>query len=341
MQTMWNSQEKKKLKHTKFYSILDSSIDLTSEEARDNFLKRSVHLLKEDALTDKQYRQEDIQELMSKLLEDEPDKLFRGYFRDTSDVPTCDNNRVNDEIDFVESLIDRDTSIVHSFKIDLILEEFAGELAHIAPILPGNWKRREVASTLLIATYFFRLPEFELFHFDPSFPRPPLEPLDVEICLHFEPDALVIDNFNELNDDQRGSEIECSQRMLKMTIPFTFVFGLVSVSYLPQGFSFNLAPGRLKIRIFDPDISLVRWHLFGMELSCGFNVYPNISESPIVDFFSICFPRTINSGSTITDFGRYGSQEKEKIKTNRRKPSSLGRTECKGKTNSSQDAFGI
>ncbi|GJX46248.1 hypothetical protein Tco_0271438 [Tanacetum coccineum] len=35
--------------------------------------------------------------------------------------------------------------------------------------------------------------EFESFHFDPSFPRPPPEPPDVEICLHFEPDAPVID----------------------------------------------------------------------------------------------------------------------------------------------------
>ncbi|GKC47198.1 hypothetical protein Tco_1064920 [Tanacetum coccineum] len=54
------------------------------------------------------------------------------------------------------------------------------------------------------------LPEFESFHFDPSFLRPPPEPSDVEICLHFEPDAPVIDNFNELNDDQRGSEIDFS-----------------------------------------------------------------------------------------------------------------------------------
>ncbi|GJT34270.1 hypothetical protein Tco_0924689 [Tanacetum coccineum] len=51
------------------------------------------------------------------------------------------------------------------------------------------------------------LPEFESFHFDPSFPRPPPEPPDVEICLYFEPDAPVIDNFNELNDDQRGMKI--------------------------------------------------------------------------------------------------------------------------------------
>ncbi|GKF73107.1 hypothetical protein Tco_0219439, partial [Tanacetum coccineum] len=55
------------------------------------------------------------------------------------------------------------------------------------------------------------LPEFESFHFDPSFPRPPPESPDVEICLHFEPDAPVIDNFNKLNDDQRGSEIDFSE----------------------------------------------------------------------------------------------------------------------------------
>ncbi|GKF87985.1 hypothetical protein Tco_0258862, partial [Tanacetum coccineum] len=41
------------------------------------------------------------------------------------------------EIDFVESLINRDTSIDHSSKIDPILEEFADELAHIAPIPTG------------------------------------------------------------------------------------------------------------------------------------------------------------------------------------------------------------
>ncbi|GKF99940.1 hypothetical protein Tco_0301631, partial [Tanacetum coccineum] len=59
---------------------------------------------------------------------------FEGIFDDTCDVPTCDNNRVNVESDLV---INRDTSIVHSSKIDPILEEFAGELTHIAPVPPG------------------------------------------------------------------------------------------------------------------------------------------------------------------------------------------------------------
>ncbi|GJW26844.1 hypothetical protein Tco_0040655 [Tanacetum coccineum] len=62
---------------------------------------------------------------------------FEGISDDTCDVPTCDNNCINAESDLVESLINRDTSIVHSSKIDPILEEFAGELAHIAPIPPG------------------------------------------------------------------------------------------------------------------------------------------------------------------------------------------------------------
>ncbi|GKD74713.1 hypothetical protein Tco_1332995, partial [Tanacetum coccineum] len=60
-----------------------------------------------------------------------------GISDDTSDVPNCDDIRVNVESELVESLINRDTSIVYSSKIDPILKEFAGELAHITPILPG------------------------------------------------------------------------------------------------------------------------------------------------------------------------------------------------------------
>ncbi|GJW00593.1 hypothetical protein Tco_1555844 [Tanacetum coccineum] len=62
---------------------------------------------------------------------------FEGMSDDTSNVPTCDNNCVNVESDFMESLINRDTLIVYSSKIDPILEEFADKLAHIAPIPSG------------------------------------------------------------------------------------------------------------------------------------------------------------------------------------------------------------
>ncbi|GKE97798.1 hypothetical protein Tco_0021149, partial [Tanacetum coccineum] len=62
---------------------------------------------------------------------------FEGISDDSCDVPICDIGRINVESDFVESLINRDTSIDFSSKIDPIFEEFADELAHIAPIPPG------------------------------------------------------------------------------------------------------------------------------------------------------------------------------------------------------------
>ncbi|GJT47550.1 hypothetical protein Tco_0956265 [Tanacetum coccineum] len=61
------------------------------------------------------------------------------------------------------------------------------------------------------------LPEFESFHFDPSFPRPPPELPDVEICLNFKPETAVINNFDELNEDEcfdpGGGEIDVSQNV--------------------------------------------------------------------------------------------------------------------------------
>ncbi|GKD47146.1 hypothetical protein Tco_1271791 [Tanacetum coccineum] len=191
---------------------------------------------------------------------------FEGISDDTSDVPNCDNV----ESDFVESLINRDTSIVYSSKIDPILEEFVGELAHIAPIPPGiveadfdpnddtssdddSFKNIEYVdatpsyselvndvdqeekndhteetrsgSTTTHANYslpendsflfeiepnqevlisidnsnnfLLGLPEFESFHFDPSFPRPPPDPPDVR--LDFKPDTVMRNNedFNQ------------------------------------------------------------------------------------------------------------------------------------------------
>ncbi|GJY60959.1 hypothetical protein Tco_0461616 [Tanacetum coccineum] len=280
---------------------------------------------------------------------------FEGIFDDTSDVPICDNNCVNVESDFVESLINRDTSIVHSSKIDPILEEFAGELAHIAPILPGiveadpdddtssddddfedieyvsfeevneidqEEKEFDLDDILQIQDVILRerllkisclitnieslkdnptpipvtdsdssdtflshsdnslpefesfsdhteetrsgsttthanysLPEYESFHFDnPSFSRPPPEPPDVEICLYFEPDAPVIVNFNELNDDQRGSDIVFSQNV-EDDDSFTFVIRtfLPFLTY-PEVSLLSCSTGS-EDTIFDPGIS--------------------------------------------------------------------------------------
>ncbi|GJY87187.1 ribonuclease H-like domain-containing protein [Tanacetum coccineum] len=103
------------------------------------------------------------------------------------------------------------------------------------------------------------LPEFESFHFDPSFPRPPLEPPDVEICLYFEPDAPVINNFDVLNNDesfdQRGSEIDFSQNVEEDdSFTFTIRTFLPFVTY-PEASPLSCSTGS-EDTIFDPGISI-------------------------------------------------------------------------------------
>ncbi|GJR95835.1 hypothetical protein Tco_0268009 [Tanacetum coccineum] len=70
------------------------------------------------------------------------------------------------------------------------------------------------------------LPEFESFHFVPSFPRPPPEPPDVKICFDFKPNTVVKNDFDKLNDDDYfdpgGGEIVVSQNV-EDDDSFTFV----------------------------------------------------------------------------------------------------------------------
>ncbi|GJZ77709.1 hypothetical protein Tco_0642381, partial [Tanacetum coccineum] len=276
---------------------------------------------------------------------------FEGISDDTSDVLNCDNNRVNVEIDFVESLINHDTSIVHSSKIDPILEEFAGELAHIDPIPPGiieadfdsnddtssdddyfedieyvsleevnevdqekeefdlddilqiqdvilcekllnvsrlisnieslkdnpipimdsdssetflshsdnslpefeslsdHTKETRSGSTITHANY--SLPEFESFHFDPSFPRPPPEPPDVE---NLEPE---INNFYVLNNDEPFDPEE-GENVVFLNVEEDDSFTFTIRTFLPFVTYPEVSPLSCSIgsedTIFDPDI---------------------------------------------------------------------------------------
>ncbi|GJX20075.1 reverse transcriptase domain-containing protein [Tanacetum coccineum] len=313
---------------------------------------------------------------------------FEGISDDTSDVLTCDNNCVNVKSDLVESLINCDTSIVYSSKIDPILEEFAGELAHIALIPPGiveadfdpnddtssdddsfedieyvdaspsyselvslekvndvdqeekefdledilqiqdvNLHERLLKISLLISNIeslkdkptldrvfkshssfpipvadsdsFFEetdtslshldnslpefetfsnhteetrsgrltsvvisdnsndllleIPEFESFHFDPSFPRPPPEPPDVEISLVIETDVPEINDFDELNGDecfdQGGGEINFEADDSFTFVTWTFLPFLTYLEVSPL-----LSSTKNEDTIFDPGI---------------------------------------------------------------------------------------
>ncbi|GKD30882.1 hypothetical protein Tco_1241660, partial [Tanacetum coccineum] len=97
-------------------------------------------------------------------------------------------------------------------------------------------------------------PEFESFHFDPSFPRPPPDSPDVKISLIIETDAPVINNFDELNEDEcfdpRGGKI-----YVEDDDSFTFVIQtfLPFLTY-PKVFPLLSSTGS-EDSIFDPGIS--------------------------------------------------------------------------------------
>ncbi|GKF17858.1 hypothetical protein Tco_0062776, partial [Tanacetum coccineum] len=66
------------------------------------------------------------------------------------------------------------------------------------------------------------LPEFESFHFDPSFPRPPPEPPDIKISLIIKTNAPVINNVDELNEDE-CFDLRGGENNVEVDDSFTFV----------------------------------------------------------------------------------------------------------------------
>ncbi|GJR15535.1 hypothetical protein Tco_0798187, partial [Tanacetum coccineum] len=98
------------------------------------------------------------------------------------------------------------------------------------------------------------LPEFESFHFDPSFPHTPPEPPDVEIRLIIETDAPVINNFDDLNEDEcfdpGGGEID-----VKDDDSFTFVIRTFLPFLTHPADSPLLLSTESEDTIFDPGIS--------------------------------------------------------------------------------------
>nr|GEX09094.1 hypothetical protein [Tanacetum cinerariifolium] len=94
-------------------SIGDEHLDTIPETKSDEVIKFSV---------------EDLVPILSES---------EGILENMCDVPFSDKNHFDAESDLIESFLTRDTSIVYSLKIDSFLEEFASELVHIDPILPG------------------------------------------------------------------------------------------------------------------------------------------------------------------------------------------------------------
>ncbi|GKF30263.1 hypothetical protein Tco_0100061, partial [Tanacetum coccineum] len=100
--------------------------------------------------------------------------------------------------------------------------------------------------------------QFESFHFDlyddPSFPRPPPEPPDVEISLIIKTDTAVINNFDKLNEnecfDPGGYEINVEHDDSSTFVIRTFLLFLTYLEDSPL-----LSSTKNEDTIFNPDIS--------------------------------------------------------------------------------------
>ncbi|GJR87961.1 hypothetical protein Tco_0211972, partial [Tanacetum coccineum] len=165
---------------------LDSNDDTSSDD--DDFEDIEYVSLEEVNDVDqgeKEFNLEDIFQIQDVILRE---KLL-NVSRLISNIESLKDNPI--------PIMDSDSSETSLSFSDNSLPEFESFSDHTEETRSG--------STTTHANY--SLPEYESFHFDnPSFPRPPPEPPDVEICLNFESDTPVIDNFEELNEDQREGE---------------------------------------------------------------------------------------------------------------------------------------
>ncbi|GKC11254.1 hypothetical protein Tco_1008036 [Tanacetum coccineum] len=189
---------------------------------------------------------------------------FEGISEDTCDVPVCEDPSTFDALnDHSEILSDSNNDGTSS-------DEYSYENIEYVDATPPNSELvsleevedvepdQEGLTGIVISNNnpLLELPEFESFHFDldPSFPRPPPEPPDVEISLIIETDAPVINNFDELNEDEcfdpGGDEIDVEDDDSFTFVTWIFLPYLTYLEVSPL-----LSSTRNKDTIFEPGIS--------------------------------------------------------------------------------------
>ncbi|GKC24062.1 hypothetical protein Tco_1026212, partial [Tanacetum coccineum] len=161
----------------------------------------------------------------------------------------------------IESLKDNPIPVVDS---DAFFEESDTSLSHLDNSLPEfetfsnhTEEARSGLTSVVISDnsndLLLEILEFESFHFDPSFPRPPPEPPDVEISLVIETDIHEINDFDKLNGDecfdQGGGEINFEAGDSFTFVTWTFLPFLTYLEVSPL-----LSSTKNEDTIFDPDI---------------------------------------------------------------------------------------
>ncbi|GKC62839.1 hypothetical protein Tco_1095437 [Tanacetum coccineum] len=139
----------------------------------------------------------DDESLSDEDVSEENFKIYSNPLFDEEIISTkIDPHPLNAESDLIESLLNRDTSIVSSPKFDSLLEEFSGELAHIDLNSP------KIVEADFDAEEEIRLVE-KLFN-DNSYPRPP-EKLNSEnsdaVIKYFSPSPIPVEDSNSLMEE--------------------------------------------------------------------------------------------------------------------------------------------
>ncbi|GJT93515.1 hypothetical protein Tco_1082360 [Tanacetum coccineum] len=177
---------------------------------------------------------------------------FEGISNDTCDEPVCDDSSTFDAVsDHSEILSDSNDDGTSSDDDDfedikyVSLEEGEPDQGGLISIVISDNSNDPL----------LELPEFESFHFD-LYDDP--EPPDVKICFNFEPDAPMINNFDELNEDECFDSGE-SEIVLSSNVENDDSFTFVIRTFLP--FLTYLVDSPLLLStgsedtIFDPGIS--------------------------------------------------------------------------------------
>nr|GEU68992.1 hypothetical protein [Tanacetum cinerariifolium] len=135
---------------------------------------------------------------------------------------------------------------------------------------------------------------------DPSIPRPPPKPPDVEFYFDLEPNSgevisAVINNIVELNEDEcfdPGREIDVFTNVEDNNY-FSFIF-IIRI-FLPYLIYPEVSPLFISAEnedtIFDPGISVwSQWHLIGMELSCALMFIQTLMKARLRFSFPFALP---------------------------------------------------
>ncbi|GJZ59692.1 hypothetical protein Tco_0615508 [Tanacetum coccineum] len=266
----------------------DLSKDLSDIESEydvpvcDNFTTFSNPLFDADndfsSSDDKSFSDEDVPK--------ENFKIFSNPLSDEEIISTkIDPHHFNAESDLIESLLNRDISIVSSPKFDSLLEEFSGELAHIDLIPPG------INETDFDPEEEIRLVEKLLY--DNSSPRPPeefnSENSDV-IIESFSPSPIPVEDSDSLmeeidlfltSDDSMPLEL----RMTTMTRKGIFFFLKNCLAMIPFHF-LKMSHFTLIVIMFHHPLVLLRNHRMMMFMCLMF--YPPFP--PFLQMFDTLLP---------------------------------------------------